>query len=258
MRCEASDASDPPEKLRPLAPRPGARATGRNPGGRPSLGQTTVHIYRNNVFASLTDALATRFPVCPLVGDEFFRALAGVFVELSPPRSPVLMFYGDEFATFIDTFPPASSVPYLGDVARLEAGRTHAYHAADGEPLSVNDFAASRPVPGSGCGWRSTPPSNSSPRPIRSSRSGRRTSSRAARHPFRSLLPRMRWLAAQSRGRGPAALPGGSVFLSRLAGHATLGEAFEGAAAAELKFDLVANLTALLVSRIVVGLSMDC
>ena len=179
-----------------------------NPGGRPSLGQTTVRHLSQQCLRQPHRRARDPVPRVRTRRGRFFRALAGVFVELSPPRSPVLMFYGDEFATFIDTFPPASSVPYLGDVARLEAGRTHAYHAADAEPLSVDELAAFAPVPGSGCGWRSTPPSNSSPRPIRSSRSGRRTSSRAARHPFRSLLPRMRGCAAQSRGRGPAASPG--------------------------------------------------
>jgi hypothetical protein len=234
------------------------------PAGIRAAGQASARrrfdIYRNNVFASLTDALATRFPVCrALVGDEFFRALAGVFVELSPPRSPVLMFYGDEFATFIDTFPPASSVPYLGDVARLEAGRTHAYHAADAEPLSVDELAAFAP-----CAWErmrvALHPSVqlvTSAYPIVSIWEAHlepgRSSPVQVTPPEDALVARPN-LAVEVR----RLLPGGSVFLSRLAGHATLGEAFEGAAAAEPKFDLVANLTALLVSRIVVGLSMDC
>ena len=39
---------------------------------------------------------------------------------------------GEAFAAFIQTFEPASSVPYLADVARLEHLRTLAYHAAAG------------------------------------------------------------------------------------------------------------------------------
>ncbi len=233
------------------------------PAGIRAAGQASVKgrfdVYRNNVFSSLVEALATRFPVCrALVGDEFFRAMAGVFVEMSPPRSPVLMFYGDDFGAFIDTFPPASSVPYLGDVARLEAARTHAYHAADAEPLSVDELAALTPY-----AWERL---------------------RVTLHPSMQLVTSTYpivsiWEAHLEAGRSspvePAPpedalvarpdltvdvrrlLPGGSVFLSRLAGQATLGDAFEGAAAAEPAFDLIANLTALLVSRIVVGLSMD-
>src|SRR3954452_20769616 len=100
-------------------------------------------IYRNNVIVSLTEALATRFPVClTLVGDEFFRAMTRVYMEMSLPRSPLLMTYGDDFAEFIEGFPPARSVPYLGDIARLEAARTRAYHAADATSMSVDELAA--------------------------------------------------------------------------------------------------------------------
>jgi hypothetical protein len=231
------------------------------PAGIRAAGQASARrrfdIYRNNVFASLTDALATRFPVCrALVGDEFFRALAGVFVELSPPRSPVLMFYGDEFATFIDTFPPASSVPYRS-TSRL--GGRPAYHAADAEPLSVDELAAFAP-----CAWErmrvALHPSVqlvTSAYPIVSIWEAHlepgRSSPVQVTPPEDALVARPNFAVEVRR-----LLPGGSVFLSRLAGHATLGEAFEGAAAAEPKFDLVTNLTALLVSRIVVGLSMDC
>jgi len=62
----------------------------RAPGGKEVARRFGV--YRNNVFVSLVEALATRFPVClELVGDDFFRAMARTFVELSPPRSPLLM-----------------------------------------------------------------------------------------------------------------------------------------------------------------------
>lgn len=118
----------------------GIRATGQK------WPERRFNVYRNNVFASLTEALVTRFPVChALVGDEFFRAMARVFIELSPPRSPVLITYGDDFANFIETFPPAHPVPYLGDVARLEAALTRAYHAADASPLTVDELAALAP-----------------------------------------------------------------------------------------------------------------
>lgn len=122
---------------------PGLRASGRDRGER------RFNVYRNNVFVSLTEALVARFPVChALVGDEFFRAMARVFIELSPPRSPLLMTYGDDFGSFVDTFPPARPVPYLGDVARLEAALTRAYHAADASPLTVDELASLTP-----CRW---------------------------------------------------------------------------------------------------------
>nr|WP_306268287.1 DNA-binding domain-containing protein [Pararhizobium sp. IMCC3301] len=101
-----------------------------NPDGVPATKRFDV--YRNNVIVSLVDALASRYPVIKtLVGDEFFQAAAREFVIHHPPQSPVMLAYGTAFPGFLDTFPPAASVPYLGDVARLESARRSAYHAAD-------------------------------------------------------------------------------------------------------------------------------
>ncbi|WP_426237914.1 DNA-binding domain-containing protein [Pseudomonas sp. TWP3-2] len=100
-------------------------------------------VYRNNVQSSLIDALADSYPVVgQLVDEEFFRAMAGIFVQSNPPRSALMSNYGEGFAQFINEFEPASSVPYLADVARLERLRTVAYHAADAAPLSQSEIAA--------------------------------------------------------------------------------------------------------------------
>lgn len=94
-------------------------------------------VYRNNVMVSLIDALADTYPVVQtLVGEDFFRAMARVFAQTKPPHSAVMAYYGVDFADFIASFPPAASVPYLADVARLEMARVLAYHAADVVPLS--------------------------------------------------------------------------------------------------------------------------
>ncbi len=93
---------------------------------------TRYAVYRNNVVVSLIDALADTYPVVQqLVGEEFFRAMAKVFALVNPPRSTVMACYGQDFADFVTSFPPAASVPYLADMARLEMARVLAYHAAD-------------------------------------------------------------------------------------------------------------------------------
>ncbi|MGF6096827.1 DNA-binding domain-containing protein [Pseudomonas sp. 18175] len=93
-------------------------------------------VYRNNVHSSLINALATAYPVTlQLVGDEFFRAMAGLYVQAHPPTSPIISDYGSTLAAFIQGFEPAASVPYLADIARLERLRVCAYHAADCQPL---------------------------------------------------------------------------------------------------------------------------
>lgn len=95
-------------------------------------------IHRNNVMVSLVDALASTFAVTQrLVGEPFFRAMAQVYVRLHPPRTPVLSHYGHDFAEFVAQFPPAASVPYLADVARLEYLRVQTLHAADAQPMPL-------------------------------------------------------------------------------------------------------------------------
>jgi len=103
-------------------------------------------VHRNNVVVGLIRALQARFPVVEkIVGDEFFAAMARVFVAKSPPRNPILTTYGDEFADFIAAFEPARELGYLADVARLEAARTRSYHAADSAPVDPSRFAALDP-----------------------------------------------------------------------------------------------------------------
>lgn len=89
-------------------------------------------VYRNNVHASLVDALADIFPaVQRLVGREFFRAAARLFLAKRMPSSAALIAFGKGFPEFLDRFEPAATLPYLGDVARLELLWLDAYHAAE-------------------------------------------------------------------------------------------------------------------------------
>lgn len=99
-------------------------------------------VYRNNVAVSLVEALARRFPaVCAIVGDEFFRAMAWEFVLASPPRSPVLLSYGEAFPDFLQSFAPVADLPYVADVARLEIARGQAHHAVDASPITAEALA---------------------------------------------------------------------------------------------------------------------
>jgi hypothetical protein len=98
--------------------------------------QKRFAVYRNNVTVGLIGALEARFPATKrIVGEAFFTAAARLYASAHPPRSPLMMTYGDEFPDFLHAFEPAADVPYLADVARLEAARTRAYHAADANPL---------------------------------------------------------------------------------------------------------------------------
>ncbi|MDQ3286730.1 MAG: DNA-binding domain-containing protein [Pseudomonadota bacterium] len=145
-----------------LEPSPGV-VPGIRCGGAPEPTDRFA-VHRNNIVAGLVDALADTFPVTrALVGDEFFRAMARERVFAEPPRSPVLIDYGDGFPAFIARFAPARGVHFLADVAMLEALRVRAWHAADAPPLEVDHFgdlladperlAAARLVLHPACRW---------------------------------------------------------------------------------------------------------
>lgn len=216
-------------------------------------------VYRNNVVVSLIEALAARFPATQrIVGEEFFRAMAGLFARAYPPRSPLMMQYGDDFPDFIAGFAPAAELPYLADVARLEAARTRAFHAADAAPLPAAAFAA-------------IPPDE-------------RAALRVALCPgtaiLRSSHPVVTIWAMNTDDGEPAAIedwvpedalvsregfavavrrlpPGGAAFLLDLAHGATLGEAAAAAVDGTAAFDLTANLAGLLGAGLVAEIIRD-
>ncbi len=103
-------------------------------------------VYRNNVAVGLSDALEAAFPVVrKLVGDEFFRAMAGVYLRKHPPRTPLMMYYGDAMPQFLRRFGPTKHIGYLPDIARIELAMRHAYHAADAAPVDAQALSALAP-----------------------------------------------------------------------------------------------------------------
>jgi hypothetical protein len=103
-------------------------------------------LYRNNVVASLIEALADAFPaVHRIVGADFFRAMACAYAMVQPPRSPIMLDYGAGFPDFIRSFEPAAVLPYLEDIARIERAWTEAYHAPEASPIDPSAFGEVAP-----------------------------------------------------------------------------------------------------------------
>jgi hypothetical protein len=202
-------------------------------------------VHRNNIVAGLLKTLGGRFPATKrIVGEEFFAAMARAFVVERPPRTPLLAAYGDEFPAFIAVFAPARELPYLADVARLEAARTRAYHAADAVPLDAGAFAAldAGAVGGLRIALHPAAEIVRSPHPIVT---------------IWAMNSGERPLAAIEDWRGEDALvvrevevrllpPGGAAFLLALAAGRPLAEAAEAALADDPRFDLTNNLAGLI------------
>jgi Putative DNA-binding domain len=106
------------------------------------VAQPGFAVYRNTVLKGCIDALQSNYPaVCRLVGDEWFRAAAAVYARANLPRHPSLLDYGSDFAAFLAAFEPASELPYLAGVARLERFWTDAHIARDEAPVSADAVA---------------------------------------------------------------------------------------------------------------------
>lgn len=113
--------------------------------GDASLVERRLAIYRANVAAAATKALAAAYPVVQaLVGEEFFGGLARAYLQARPSNSGDLFDFGQEFASFLQNFEHVQSLGYLPDLARLEWRAHRAYGAPDAEAF---DIAALSSVP---------------------------------------------------------------------------------------------------------------
>ncbi|HEX6218255.1 MAG TPA: DNA-binding domain-containing protein [Sphingomicrobium sp.] len=104
-------------------------------------------IYRNNTFASLTEALMTTFPATVnLLDARFFRYAADAFIRAHPPREPRLAAYGAAFPAFLSRFPASAGLAYVADVARLEWALRSAGQAAEAAPAAPGILSGKAPA----------------------------------------------------------------------------------------------------------------
>jgi hypothetical protein len=204
-------------------------------------------VYRNNVVSALANAVAGAFPaVRRIVGDDFFRAMARDYVLAEPPTSPVLLDYGVTFPDFIAGFPPAASLPYLPDVARIERRWREAYHAEDAEPLAPAALAGIDGADLPGLSFVLHP----SVRLVRSRWPAvaiwRMNVSDVPVTPVDFAVPEDALIVRpQAEVEVRLVPPGGAAFVSALAEGRALLAAAEMAQAADQRFDLAGNIAGL-------------
>jgi len=102
------------------------------------LPERRLDIYRNNLFQSLTEALAAVYPTLDkLVGRGFFRTLAHAFIVAHPSRSGNVHEFGAELPEFVARFDAARSLAYLPDCARLDWAWHAVFHTEAAPPLDA-------------------------------------------------------------------------------------------------------------------------
>jgi hypothetical protein len=217
--------------------------------------ESGLAVHRNNVMSGLIKVLTARFPsVRRLLGEDRFLESIRRFIAAEPPRSPLLLDYGDGFPQFLRRLGDDSCI---ADIADLEAARGRAYHAADAVPLPAQAFAA---IPAERlAGLRLTfHPSVSllqSRFPIVSIwhayQEGGDVALRAG-HPEAALIARP--LLEVEVWNLP---PGGFAFLTALRRGATMAEAAETAMDAAPDFDLAVNLSVMIEAGVVTGFVGD-
>jgi hypothetical protein len=136
--------------------------------------QQRFAIYRNNVMVGLVSALEARFPaIRKIVGEDFLKGAAKLFATTQPPRSPLMLFYGDAFPAFLADFEPAGKYP----ISPTSQGLKRPARAPTTPPtqslLRQPRSPALPSTPWPGRASRCTPRLKSSRRTIRSLRSGR-------------------------------------------------------------------------------------
>ena len=217
-------------------------------GPRGNAAVKRFNVYRNNVTVSLVNALSETFPaVQRIVGEEFFRAMAKIYVRRSPPKSRLLFEYGETFADFIEDFEAAGAMPWLADVARIERAWLDVYHSADA-PVLLPEHLAAMP-----------------PDMLATARFCRHPACRVLRSSFPAAdifaMNREDGKAAPIESRDPQDVlitrpefdvtvrtlpPGGAEFLQSLFAGGTLSEAADAAIDQAATFDLPANIAGML------------
>ena len=94
--------------------------------------------YRHSLIGHLSQVLSEIYPVClRLLGQTFFERLSLRYINEHPSKSLNVNDYGEQFAEFIQAFPPLIDYAYIADVARLEWHWHRAFHGEDQAPLNI-------------------------------------------------------------------------------------------------------------------------
>ncbi len=214
-------------------------------------------VYRNNVMHSLIEALGSVYPVVQrLGGDEWFRAVAAEYVRSHPPHQAALMGYGGAFAEFLERFPAAAALGYLGEVARLERAWLDAWHGPEAEPLAATVLGELPPEQLVAVRLRLHPTARRLANRYPASRIWEAHQGEGDPSPF-PTVPEAEWVLVMRPRQKVVVqrLPAGAfALLEALEAGASLGEAAAAACEAEPGFDVIHHFSSLLAAGTFAGL----
>lgn len=100
-------------------------------------------VYRNTVLKGCVDNLLALYPaVRRLTGDAWLGAVALAFAREHPPQDGCMARYGQGFTEHLAQTLPEGELPWLPEVARLDALWNECHAAADAPPLHATALAA--------------------------------------------------------------------------------------------------------------------
>ena len=121
--------------------------TDRQPATSGYAAQPGFAIYRNGLRQACIEAIEANHPaVLALVGREWLRAAAAVFIEQTLPGDVALIHYGAGFADFLRDFAPARELPWLAPVAALDRAWLETFCAGDTPCADATTLAALAPA----------------------------------------------------------------------------------------------------------------
>jgi len=95
-----------------------------------------ISVYQNNFFGAMQEYLAEVYPATSgVVGEEFFKQMVQVLVQLHAPSEGNLHNYGAQMSDIIEHFEGLEALPYLHDLLRYEWALHAAYYADHGDVL---------------------------------------------------------------------------------------------------------------------------
>ena len=98
-----------------------------------------LNIYYNNTLLGLTDILTATYPVLQrIIGENFFRTIAHFYIETNSLFTGNRHTYGGGLSSFLRSYEPAASWPYLPDIAAIEWAYFQASIADDAPALDFN------------------------------------------------------------------------------------------------------------------------